>query len=110
MPKTLVTKRYQNRDTGTYHYKDQDNSWSDTIIDGSIMVTFESDSDKRKDQPMDPVWKAQNSNTQSASGRGRKEHPLDHKWNEFSDKGEITGKEIEEYTWRLNLAPFKNNQ
>lgn len=96
------TKRYQNRDSGTYYYKDEDFSWNDTK-ESDIILTFDSDSEDRKGQPMDPVWKAQRGSETSASGKGRKERPLDHKWNEATDKGEISGKEIEELTWSLNL-------
>ena len=103
------TKRYQNKDTGNYYYKDEDFSWDDSK-ESKIALTFESDSKDRKDQPMDPAWKAQNGSATRASNRVRKERPLNRKWHTVSDKGEISGNEVEEFTWSLNLTPVKNNK
>ncbi len=103
------TKRYQDRYSGDHYYKDEDFSWSDTI-DQRITVTFDSDSEARRGQPMDPVWKAKKSAKTSASGNARKERPLDHQWNTGEDQGKITGKEVTEFSWRLRLEPVDQSR
>ncbi|MBN1906972.1 MAG: hypothetical protein JW927_17975, partial [Deltaproteobacteria bacterium] len=73
-----------------------------------FQLIFSSDSKDKKDMPMDPVWKAKESDTLWATGEGRNERPVNRKKTENGNSSSTSGMAVETFLWSINL-PRRNS-
>ena len=69
-----------------------------------FQLTFSSDSKDKKDMPMDPVWKAKESDALWAAGEGRNERPVKKTKSENGNTSSTNGMDVETFEWSINFT------
>ncbi len=69
-----------------------------------FQLIFSSDSKDKKDLPMDPVWKAKESDALWAAGEGRNERPVKKTKSENGNTSSTNGMDVETFEWSINFT------